>query len=563
MNKKRLLPIALSIAVAIVIAILMYITLTTHARYPMSFLDEGWTVSINGKEYTDVTISRLSDIMDKKLERGDKVVLSIDLPSNYEIPGAVLLYRSRYVAFYTYLNDKKIYGFGDQYYNQNKFIGKMYHIISLPTDYAGKKLTIDMRVAEDNPFNTVEPILFGNHDDVAGYLVHSNLFVIASGIFTFLFGVVFVCIALLFANHVSEVKSLLFGSLFCLTMGIWLLCYYNMLSLFFYTMNETFWEYFTMYLLVPFCYVILYHIHDLKGQRVYTALMILSCTMPLVQYAIHFFTNLHLRATLPVYHVDGIIGFGILTYYALKNAKEKSIPASSLMQLTGLFTFCACEVVHLIIYYCGNLLFDSISLISKLIICGGCLFYVICQISTYMIYVTDSYARKQENASLSHLAYADGLTGLANRSKADKLMEELNTAEDDYCIISIDLNGLKIVNDEFGHISGDKYIKDFSKVLVNTFGDQSFCARIGGDEFVVVLRDATSQNINALIERMNSAINVMNALYTEYKRSVATGYAFKHEFESGSSHEVYLLADQRMYDNKRRMHEELGIHARL
>ncbi len=67
-----------------------------------------------------------------------------------------------------------------------------------------------------------------------------------------------------------------------------------------------------------------------------------------------------------------------------------------------------------------------------------------------------------------------------------------------------------------------------------------------------------------MMGRMNSALNVMNALYTEYNRSVATGYAYKHECpKDASSHQVYLIADQRMYENKRKMHEELGIHNRI
>ena len=164
---------------------------------------------------------------------------------------------------------------------------------------------------------------------------------------------------------------------------------------------------------------------------------------------------------------------------------------------------------------------------------------------------------------MSHLAYADGLTNLANRAKSDSLMDELNSATDDYCILSIDLNGLKDVNDKFGHPTGDRYIKDVSKVLTTTFGDSSFCARIGGDEFLVIIRDAETKDINSLIGRMNSALNVMNALYTEYHRSVATGFAFRHECDGGTSHNVYLLADQRMYEAKRAMHEELGIRSRL
>ena len=140
-------------------------------------------------------------------------------------------------------------------------------------------------------------------------------------------------------------------------------------------------------------------------------------------------------------------------------------------------------------------------------------------------------------------------------------MDELTT---DYCIISIDLNGLKIVNDKFGHPSGDKYIKDFSKVLISTFGDVGMCARIGGDEFLVIIRDSVGKDIELLLGRMDSALNVMNALYPEYQRSVATGHAFRHECgDKATSHEVYLLADQRMYEKKRKMHEELGIKNRL
>ena len=201
--------------------------------------------------------------------------------------------------------------------------------------------------------------------------------------------------------------------------------------------------------------------------------------------------------------------------------------------------------------------------VNKIVISSACLIFAACQLSTYLMYITETYAKRRENQSLSHLAYADGLTNLANRSKADKLMEELNSATDDYCIMSIDLNGLKDVNDKFGHPTGDRYLKEFAKVLSNTFGENDFSARIGGDEFLVVLRDANTKDISALIGRMNSALNVMNALYPDYKRSVSTGFAFKHESEKGNSHQVYLLADQRMYENKRKMHQELGIHPRL
>ena len=87
----------------------------------------------------------------------------------------------------------------------------------------------------------------------------------------------------------------------------------------------------------------------------------------------------------------------------------------------------------------------------------------------YYIYISETYAKKKENESLAHLAYADGLTNIPNRSRYEKYLSDLNESGEDYCIISIDLNGLKTVNDNQGHLMGDKYLKEFSNALDNCF----------------------------------------------------------------------------------------------
>ena len=83
------------------------------------------------------------------------------------------------------------------------------------------------------------------------------------------------------------------------------------------------------------------------------------------------------------------------------------------------------------------------------------------------------------------------------------------------------------------------------------------------DTDAVAEEEVESVDIDDLIGRMNSALDVMNAIYPIYTRSVAAGYAYSHECPEKSSHEVYLLADKRMYENKKIMHEKLGIDARL
>ncbi len=562
-NKKRLPYLLASLFIIVVVIIGCRITLYQSADYEMIDLNENWLMSINSSDFHEVSMLSSYKYFEGELKHGDHIIYKTVLPQS-KIPNPVLFFRSRYTTLGCYIDGTKIYSYGDEYYKTGKFIGKMYHMIPLPSDYAGKTFVFDMYVGEPNAFKTLTAPILATQTDISGKFVRDNLLIIATGMFTFVFGLMFLCIGLVFVNYVPEVRSLLVGSCFCMNLAAWLMTYYNILSLFIYTEKETEIEYFTMYLVVPYSYLLLYYIKNLKNDRVYKAIMLVSTAVPILQNALHYFFGIHLRVTLPLYHVVAVLGFVILIYYvAVSNKKNTKESPATLIQLVGLFAFDFGQFFHLIMYGFEVAGHQTNQSVNKIVISSACLIFAACQLSTYLMYITETYAKRRENQSLSHLAYADGLTNLANRSKADKLMEELNSATDDYCIMSIDLNGLKDVNDKFGHPTGDRYLKEFAKVLSNTFGENDFLARIGGDEFLVVLRDANTKDISALIGRMNSALNVMNALYPDYKRSVSTGFAFKHESEKGNSHQVYLLADQRMYENKRKMHQELGIHPRL
>ena len=563
MHKSKALSLVSSILIAVTIFTLCMLTLTYTPQHPTATLDEGWDVTINNELYDDVTLSDFHLILDKKLEFGDHIVLAKILPDLGAIPNPTIIFKTNYTTLTCYLDGTQIYSYGDNMFQKNHFLGKLYHIITLDNDYAGKILVLDMYATEDNPFVSLEPVALGTHDDVAGDLVHSNLIEIATGVFMFMFGIAYLCIALLFVSWVPEITSLLLGAIFCLNTGTWLLTYYNVLSFFIFTMYETQIEFFTLYLIVPLCYLLMYHILKLKKSRIFRAIMYVSCCIPLFQYILHYIFNIHLRVTLPLYHLDGLVGFVVLVYYCVKISKDPEIDASVKVQMTGILFAAIGMLMHLVIYALEYANIHTIQLANKLMIATGCLLFVMCQLSTYLIFIAEHYARKQENISLTHLAYADGLTNLANRAKADKFMNDLDKESEDYCIISIDLNGLKPINDKFGHPTGDRYIKDFSKVLSNTFDEYGLCARVGGDEFIVILKDNATEVVEELIDRMNSALNVMNALYTEYKRSVSTGYAFKHEFQNPTAHKVYMRADQRMYEQKKKMHEEMGIHTRL
>ena len=564
MNKKGLFSLIFAFLFAVFVSWLIGTCIRSRPQHPILDLEHNWTVSINGKEYRDVSMFEFYKIMDGPLVRGDDVSMTTTLPDTEYLPFPAILFRSRYTTLQCFFNDKVIFDFGHDLYYNRRFLGKMYHFITLPTDYAGKEFTLRMKVSENNAFSSLDCPVLGNQPDIESKFIHDHMMIIATSMFLFVFGVAFFCINMFFVSTVPEVRGSLAGSLFCINLGAWLASYYNVLTPFFYTPYETELEYFTLYLIVPFCYMIMYFVQKIERKRIFLTAAFLTCMVTLTQYVLHYVFNIHLRMTLILYHSVGCLGFILVLYFFVRNIIRRDISASGMIQMSGIVALAVAEFMHLVIYVEGFMHIKTNGMISMVIIDTGCLIYVMCQLSNYMLYVTQSYAQKKENSSLTRLAYADGLTNLPNRARSDKMLEDLNSLDTDYCIISIDLNGLKYVNDKFGHPSGDKYIKDFSKVLATTFGDDCFTSRIGGDEFLVVIEDSNGKDIDGLLGRMSSALNVMNALYSEYKRSVATGFAFRHEFPDGThSHEVYLMADQRMYENKRRMHEELGIKNRL
>ncbi|NDP39487.1 MAG: PAS domain S-box protein [Rhodoferax sp.] len=118
--------------------------------------------------------------------------------------------------------------------------------------------------------------------------------------------------------------------------------------------------------------------------------------------------------------------------------------------------------------------------------------------STWSGFILDITERKAAQEGIEHLAQHDILTGLANRALfSDRLQNALSSALRDRCslaLMSIDLDMFKPVNDQFGHPVGDLLLKEVAQRMVACVRDSDTVARIGGDEFVVLLRNVAGEN---------------------------------------------------------------------
>jgi diguanylate cyclase (GGDEF)-like protein/putative nucleotidyltransferase with HDIG domain len=142
----------------------------------------------------------------------------------------------------------------------------------------------------------------------------------------------------------------------------------------------------------------------------------------------------------------------------------------------------------------------------------------------------------------------DQLTGLFNRGYYDYLIEETDRQENyPIALIMADVNGLKLVNDAFGHILGDELLKKATMILEYGGRESDMIARTGGDEFVMILPKTNLQQADEIIEAMKNKMNQVKM--DQVIVSVSFGAAVKDHPIQTMDH-IYNLAEEKMYTKK-------------
>lgn len=151
---------------------------------------------------------------------------------------------------------------------------------------------------------------------------------------------------------------------------------------------------------------------------------------------------------------------------------------------------------------------------------------------------------------INGLAYIDELTGVKNRTAyAQKLMRRQEENSENCVVFVIDLNGLKQINDKYGHLCGNEIIIKISKMITDVFGYEN-TYRIGGDEFVVVMYAEKDSDVKQLEMQFKDKLKTQDGnIYVQ----AAIGYAMGDEKEAYE--DIFERADKQMYDYKQKMKE--------
>lgn len=180
----------------------------------------------------------------------------------------------------------------------------------------------------------------------------------------------------------------------------------------------------------------------------------------------------------------------------------------------------------------------------------------------YLVIVREDLHASMIREKISYeTAPVDKLTGLLNRrAYAEDTVQFANTYPKDFIYMSLDVNGLKKVNDTIGHEAGDEIIVGAAKCMKKCFGAYGKVYRTGGDEFTIIIF-VPPEKFNSVIEDFENEIKNWHGKLVD-SLSISFGYVKASEVQCVSIHNVSVLADKRLYSSKAAFYKQKGMDRR-
>lgn len=172
-----------------------------------------------------------------------------------------------------------------------------------------------------------------------------------------------------------------------------------------------------------------------------------------------------------------------------------------------------------------------------------------------LINFSDLSEQKKNEAVLKNLASTDEMSGMLNRRTGfilfEKAFEVVKRHKNCLSVCFIDLDGLKHVNDTFGHLEGDRFIKITARAILKNIRTEDIAFRYGGDEFIIIFNQCSGDYSKAVIERIRAECSALKSMKElGYEIEFSFGIATWDDGPDITMEELIEIADEKMYKDK-------------
>lgn len=541
------------IAVLAVIGLCFYgiLMLQHQGEEGVTDYSEGWKVTFGGYSYQDVNLREFK--LPRPVHKNEIMTLekTIDPHTPPDSVVRILTYLSKVTVSFDGI---QMYHYGREDEAIGRMVGSGYHFLRIHQFMQGRNLKIEIMAAEEGAFTNIDPIYLMPEELTLPSYAKDHVWGIYISIFLFMLGVMIMIASLIPADDWENRAKLSTIGAFSLLMGIWNMGSIKLLQMFSSDLaTNTGFEYLALFIAPIPLLALITTLHKDEGGWQFYLLRVMSVAMVLfdvIAIVLHLADVAHFCETLTMFHILLAICLVVAIVTAIVR-RNKPNRQEYLMNIGMLILF-AFGMVDLIRFNLQKYLFANVIWMSESILPLGTLVFIVILVIGYLMHLNDIMSRETEQEMLSHLAYRDSMTGLYNRTSMIEIYEKTIQVDDEISMVLFDVNGLKHTNDTLGHAFGDLLIQCFAKVLEEAFDKIGACARIGGDEFVVLVPSEHNKDIDRALEAFQH-LEEQASRDAGFPVRAAYGVASCNEVAQKSLDDVYRLADMRMYGMKQRM----------
>lgn len=543
--------------------------------YPVTELTGEWYVERGEMNMEGVP---RTGIITTPILAGESVLVSHTLPDE-TVPDACVLLVTEHALMRAYVGGVQVYSYED--FEPGVLTPVEAHLIRMPEDYAGKELSVVLIAAENNAFQVLQPVFTGNHDDLNALQYSRQTYGTLYGVFLVCYGLMLFVLSIYLARYVKRNLRILFSALISLFGGIAVLGASGFFTYAFYdpVVNNVI-GLVALYLIPAAVTGLFVSLRQGLVRKAFIAVTIFNVMWAILTFILYSSPDryvplsFHLTFFRRLVIAETVLAAALFAYdyfLFLKKGTDffvridaRRAPLAEIALFTGacVLTGVTCLDVLFLRGFAGQRV-DGVFGSGVTLPMLGLLFFDACVIQNYFIFAAEHLGETNRNRKLNEIAYSDPLTGLSNRAHCELMMRELDETNANFSMVNMDVNGLKIINDTLGHSEGDRFLKGFGQILKIFFKNADLVGRMGGDEFVVILKDIGLLEAKDRMDALTALLYKMNKSESTFKYEASYGVADSREIAIGKkSAEVYRLADERMYEMKREVHARRGGNGR-